>query len=282
MSVHETSTIYKHVDLPPTQKAILLKVGDNASDAGFAWPSVARIAHETGYSKRTVQTVLKELVRTGILEIRANEKGGKARPRVYWINLQRAQELHPLAKFEPTRFEPFGSAKGAAHDAKGAAHDAKGAAHDTKGCSSSAPEPSGNIIEPSEEPSLARADAERHDDVDHFELTTETHEDREDASKRTRRPTRLAANWQPTAKHFALGHELALNAERVHFEADQFKDHAAAKGRTLKDWDAGFRMWLRKSADDAGRGPSGIGRSRAGRDRPSVGSVVAAVNSLPD
>ncbi len=27
MSMHETSTIYKHVDLPPTQKAILLKVG---------------------------------------------------------------------------------------------------------------------------------------------------------------------------------------------------------------------------------------------------------------
>lgn len=283
MSVHFTSPIWRHVDLPPLRKAVLLKVADNANDDGFAWPSVARIAHETGYSTRTVQTVLKEFVAAGILEIRANEKGGKGRPRVYWINLQRVQELHPLPEFEPTGFEPFGPAKGESHDAKGAAHDAKGAAHETKGCSSSAPEPSVTIKEPSGEPSVARADAAHRDDLDHFELTpVETHEDTEHANKRTRRPTRLAADWEPTAKHFALGHELGLDAERVHFEADQLRDHAAAKGRILKDWDAGFRMWLRTSADDAGRGPPGLGRSRAGRDRPGPASVVAAVNSIRD
>ncbi len=284
MSVHFTSPIWKHVDLPPLRKAVLLKVADNANDDGFAWPSVPRIAHETGYSTRTVKRVLKEFVEAGILEIRANEKGGRALPRVYWINLKRVTAVHPLPKFEPTGFEPFGPAKGDSHDAKGDSHNIKGDSQDTKGCHSLSPEPSRTIKQPSGEPSLARADTAHRADLDHFELTTvETNEDVEHDSKRTRRPTRLAADWEPTAKHFALGHELGLDAERVHFEADQFRDHAAAKGRTLKDWDAGFRMWIRKSADDRGGGasPARQGHVGGGRREPEdVAGAVREVNAL--
>jgi hypothetical protein len=32
-------------------------------------------------------------------------------------------------------------------------------------------------------------------------------------------------------------------------EADKFRDHAQSTGRTLVDWDAGFRNWIRKSAE---------------------------------
>jgi uncharacterized protein YdaU (DUF1376 family) len=43
-------------------------------------------------------------------------------------------------------------------------------------------------------------------------------------------------------------------------ETEKFIDHAAANGRTAKDWDAAFRNWLRKADDDW---------KRANRNRPS-------------
>ena len=69
-----------------------------------------------------------------------------------------------------------------------------------------------------------------------------------------KQPRELTREWEPNDKHQTLASELRLEIER---QVEDFRDHAAAKGRKLLDWDAAFRMWLRKSKDwERPTGPS--------------------------
>lgn len=72
----------------------------------------------------------------------------------------------------------------------------------------------------------------------------------EDATptKRRSRKTRLPDTWQPNPDHAETAHRLHLNIDS---EAEDFRNHAQAQGRRLVDWDAGFRSWLKKSAEYA-------------------------------
>ena len=61
-----------------------------------------------------------------------------------------------------------------------------------------------------------------------------------------KRATPIPDAWTPKDGHskLALEHGVQLLTE-----ASKFRDHAQATGRTLKDWDAGFRNWLRKAGE---------------------------------
>lgn len=59
---------------------------------------------------------------------------------------------------------------------------------------------------------------------------------------------RLPDSWEPNATHERIAREEGVNMKR---EVLKFRDHAQANGRTLKDWDAGFRTWLRKASEYA-------------------------------
>lgn len=67
-------------------------------------------------------------------------------------------------------------------------------------------------------------------------------------TKRRSQKTRLPDNWQPNDTHHETAHRLHLNLDS---EAEDFRNHAQAQGRRLVDWDAGFRSWLKKSAEYA-------------------------------
>lgn len=86
----------------------------------------------------------------------------------------------------------------------------------------------------------------------------------EDAAptKRRSRKIRLPDNWQPTPEHAETAHRLHLDLDS---EAEDFRNHAQAKGRRLVDWDAGFRSWLKKSAEYAQerQGRNGVYRNQA-------------------
>ena len=68
--------------------------------------------------------------------------------------------------------------------------------------------------------------------------------------KKTTKATQLPDTWTPNDGHskLALEHGVQLLTE-----ANKFRDHAQANGRTLKDWDAGFRNWLSKAKPVQGR-----------------------------
>lgn len=61
----------KEQKLPGVPKAILIYLGDRFNDAyGYAWPSMARIARETGWHQRTVAKAIRYLREEGLIETR--------------------------------------------------------------------------------------------------------------------------------------------------------------------------------------------------------------------
>lgn len=72
-------------------------------------------------------------------------------------------------------------------------------------------------------------------------------EDAQPARRRARK-TRLPDDWTPTADHAETARRLHLDLES---EVEDFRNHAQAQGRLLVNWDAGFRSWLKKSAEYA-------------------------------
>lgn len=82
------------------------------------------------------------------------------------------------------------------------------------------------------------------------------------ASKpKAKRACQLPEGWVPNSKNVEDAINLGLTHEEIDHEADQFRDYAAANGRTQKDWDAAWRTWCRNSRKfSAGRrvaNPSG-------------------------
>lgn len=69
--------------------------------------------------------------------------------------------------------------------------------------------------------------------------------DRGARSSRRKPESTLPDGWQPNDNARAFAIENGLDLEH---EVAQFTNHAIANDRRLRDWDAGFRTWLGKSA----------------------------------
>lgn len=68
MSIHMTSQAWKTPVGSLAAKLVLLKIADNASDDGRAWPHIETIANETGLARSSVFRALDELEKSGIVE----------------------------------------------------------------------------------------------------------------------------------------------------------------------------------------------------------------------
>ena len=84
------------LQMPPTPKAVLISLADNASDQGVCWPSITTISERTCFSERAVQNAIKWLESAGILT--ADRSNGRhtsylITPAAY----APPQELHPAA-----------------------------------------------------------------------------------------------------------------------------------------------------------------------------------------
>lgn len=66
MSVRVMTEVWA-LDLPDSQKIVLLALADSANDEGFCWPSMASLARKCSKGERTVQGVIKQLVEAGHL-----------------------------------------------------------------------------------------------------------------------------------------------------------------------------------------------------------------------
>ena len=72
----------------------------------------------------------------------------------------------------------------------------------------------------------------------------------------------LPPAWTPTEGHQAQAQELGLNLEH---ERQSFQDHHAARGSRYRDWDAAFRIWLRKAAEIKATRQAGAPAARTNR-----------------
>jgi biotin operon repressor len=69
VSVHVASWAWKQKVGDPGLKLVLLKLADNADDAGFSWWTQKRLADECEMSRPTVQRKIKKLLERGLLVI---------------------------------------------------------------------------------------------------------------------------------------------------------------------------------------------------------------------
>lgn len=75
--------------------------------------------------------------------------------------------------------------------------------------------------------------------------TTSTSPSGEGVQGERKKPERkLPATWAPNGAHIEYAKSRLLNLEQ---ETERFKLHAETHDRRLRDWDAGFRMWLSKA-----------------------------------
>lgn len=56
------------LEMPPTQKSVLISLADNANDQGVCWPSIPTISRRTCFSERAVQNAIKWLERYRLLK----------------------------------------------------------------------------------------------------------------------------------------------------------------------------------------------------------------------
>jgi DNA-binding transcriptional regulator YhcF (GntR family) len=68
MSIHMISQAWKTQVSSLAAKLVLLKLADNASDEGKAWPHIETIAAETGLARSSVFKALNELEESGLVE----------------------------------------------------------------------------------------------------------------------------------------------------------------------------------------------------------------------
>lgn len=69
MSIALMSQVWP-LDIPSTEKLVLLALADNANDDGECWPSIGTIADKTALSERTVHYAIKRLAQSGHLLIK--------------------------------------------------------------------------------------------------------------------------------------------------------------------------------------------------------------------
>lgn len=86
----------------PGHRHVLLLMADRAGDDGDgSFPSVGTLAEETGYSERTIQRILRELVVVGAIEsgdqnrARAQIKRADRRPNVYRLCVEKVPKTAP-------------------------------------------------------------------------------------------------------------------------------------------------------------------------------------------
>jgi hypothetical protein len=101
MSVKMMAAVWE-LDLPRTRKLVLLAVADHASDDGFAYPSVARLAWKCGYSERSIQRELRELEKAELLFV-VREGGGRGKATTYCVQPEKGDKLAP---FQPKSSRP--------------------------------------------------------------------------------------------------------------------------------------------------------------------------------
>lgn len=82
------------------------------------------------------------------------------------------------------------------------------------------------------------------------------------ANGRAKRATRIADDWKPSEKNTSDAKAEGLTEREIDRQASIFIDYWKAKGgqnATKLDWDATWRNWVRRTANDLGRAPNGKG-----------------------
>jgi len=214
MSVKVMNAVFDRYPNGGGEMLLALALADHAHEDGrHIFPSVEHLAEKTRQSVRSVQYQLRRMQDAGWLILVNSGNGGRQMHSEYRISLDwiNGAEIAPFKK--------------------GANDDVKGAIHDKKGCN-----PQQKRVQP-----VAPVN-NRHRTVNEPSVTVIG----ADAPKaQAKRATVLPNDFRPDETADRLAQDLGISLDD---ELAAFADHHSAKGTTFKDWQAGFRTWLRNAS----------------------------------
>lgn len=97
-------------------------------------------------------------------------------------------------------------------------------------------------------------------------------------TSRAKTATELSDDWEPDGRTWKLADELGFTAREASDQLDRMRDwarNAGAKGRKT-DWNAAFRNWLKRAADDRRNKP------QAAVQRNSLADSFAILDAVTD
>lgn len=239
-------------DLPSTTRLVLLTLSCHMSDAGDScFPSVVRLASESGLSKKAVIEHLKIAKEKGWILVSAHGFGGQKWKRHEYVVAVPKGGNRELPRKEIEGGHP--DAKGGEPHSKGGNPHVKKAVTDVH--PSTSVNSTGNSTENSTGEGRASAPAP----------AREANATKSRADTRQKRGKRLVpADWVPDDRLIAWCAEKFPHIA-VEPEVEKFRDRSRAKDERYLDFDAGFRSWMRKAHEFArrdGKAPSGGGARR--------------------
>jgi DNA-binding transcriptional ArsR family regulator len=90
----------------PSAKLVLIKLADNANDAGRCWPSLRHICEHTELSERAVRTHIRALEELGLVSVEKRSSEGVSLPNVYTLNLHQTVGVGHLLPHPPASGAP--------------------------------------------------------------------------------------------------------------------------------------------------------------------------------
>lgn len=205
------------MQMPPTPKAVLISLADNANDHGVCWPSISLISIRTCFGRTAVIEAIKWLEDQGLLE--ADRSNGRHTKYQIKPNGMMPDLFDPTSSRYAKRTSPAGEPVRQANQS-GKWTGAPGEHNQSGSRTGPVRQADTNRKEPSGTKSEVRALG-----------------------------TRIADDWTPTAEDIEFA-----NSERpgidVKAESAKFRDYwrsvAGAKGRKA-DWSATWRNWIRRT-----------------------------------
>jgi len=96
MSVKIMSVVWEHAPYTAGSLLVFLALADWSNDEGVSWPSIGKIAAKTRLERRSIQYIIRQLKKDGMIQI--EEGGGRGKQHRFTINVQNLHLLPNLIK----------------------------------------------------------------------------------------------------------------------------------------------------------------------------------------
>lgn len=99
MSVEGVLWAFRQHECKPTERFVLVALGDRANHEGVCWPSYSDLAWRTGYSERRCQQAISTLVRYGLIErVLRRGKSGRQTSSLYVLHYERGTDIGEIGR----------------------------------------------------------------------------------------------------------------------------------------------------------------------------------------
>ena len=210
-------------------KFVLVAMANCADANMLCWPSVAHLSDATCQDRKTVLENVKRLIEGGFIEDSGERKGTTRQVIVY-----RLKEPENGAVKESQKRNSTGNGTVPKTEGNSPVFPHK----QSRFSAETVPKTGhGTVIEPSLDPSG----------------TKKILADAKPEPKKSKRACQLPADFEPDETGRRKAEELGVS---VAAELERFRDHHAARGNSMIDWQAAWRTWVRNARDFAqlGRG----------------------------